>query len=111
MRKLTQEEFEEVLRQHSKWMNGHGGECANFYDTDLSDIVFQGLTLFGVSFYGAKFSYEALAGAKLKEIDLPLEGRSVTIRDYLTDRVGKLGGSMNYDNFMILLDSYAQTDK
>lgn len=112
MRKLTQKEFEEALRQHNKWMNGlPEGKCANFYDTDLSDIVFQGLTLFRMSFYGAKLSYEALAGAKLEGVDLPIEDRFVTIRDDLSDRVGKVGRAMNYDNFLILLDSCVQTEK
>lgn len=41
MRKITQEEFDEVVRKHQKYLNGEpDGECANLEYTDLTNIQF-----------------------------------------------------------------------
>ena len=81
MKTITQEELNEILDLHKKWLNGEdGGKCANLSDVDLSDVDLSGAILVGAKLSdanllcaklkGADLSGAILVGAKLKGADL-----------------------------------------
>ena len=62
---MTQEEFNAILENHKKWLEGNGGERANLKGADLRDADLCGANLCGANLYGAD-----LCGADLRDADL-----------------------------------------
>ena len=57
---MTQEEFNAILENHKKWLEGNGGERANLKGADLRDA----------HLYGADLRGAHLCGADLRDADL-----------------------------------------
>jgi hypothetical protein len=62
MKKVTQEELNQILQQHSLWLETEGDQGAR---ADLSYVDLSGVNLSGVNLSGANLFWAALAGAML----------------------------------------------
>ena len=62
---MTQEEFNAILENHKKWLEGNGGERANLKGVDLRDADLRGANLCGANLCGAN-----LCGANLRDANL-----------------------------------------
>ena len=63
---MTEQRLNEILKKHTKWLNGEPGrERANFQGENLQGVNFQGADLREANFRGAN-----LRGANLQEADL-----------------------------------------
>ena len=69
MKKLTQEEIEQIIRVHIEWCDSDGryGKQADFSDTDLSGLDFSGLDLNKAIFKGAILNNTDFSGAELRD--------------------------------------------
>jgi len=70
MKRLTQEELNEKIQDHNLWLEGKGGERADFSDCDLSDLDLTLASLKRSIFRGARLHKADLAAAYLREADL-----------------------------------------
>ena len=60
---MTQEEFNAILENHKKWLEGNGGERANLKGADLRDADLRDANLRGAYLYGAN-----LCDADLRDV-------------------------------------------
>ena len=67
---MTQEEFNAILENHKKWLEGNGGERANLKGADLRDADLYGANLCGANLYGANLRDADLRGANLCDAKL-----------------------------------------
>lgn len=65
MTKITQEELNQILEDHRRWMYGEGGNRADLSDVDLSWMDLSGKVL-----RRAKLSHAKLIGTNLTDTDL-----------------------------------------
>ena len=66
LRKITQEQLEEVLLKHKLWLEDkEGGECANLSYVDLEYAYLKGADLRGADLIGANLEYANLEYANL----------------------------------------------
>jgi len=62
---MNQEEFNEILELHRKYLNNEpGGECADFSFVDLRDVIFNDSDLRGVKFMDSDLSCADFSDAK-----------------------------------------------
>jgi len=67
---VTPDQLKRVLADHSLWLAGNGGECANLRGADLSEANLRGANLIGADLSGANLIGTDLRGADLSEANL-----------------------------------------
>ena len=70
LRKISQEQLEEVLLKHKLWLEGEGGEKADLRDTDLGYADLEGAYLRDANLEYAYLRYTNLEGANLERANL-----------------------------------------
>ena len=77
-RKISQEELEDILKKHKKWLNNqNGGERANLIDADLSYLNFKKVDLRCAKMTSVNLTHADLTDTVLKNADL----RSANLTD------------------------------
>ena len=84
---MTQEEFNAILENHKKWLEGNGGERANLKGANL-----RGADLYGANLYGANLRYADLYGANLRGTHL----RDANLRDANLRGTNLRGADLRY---------------
>lgn len=68
---LTQEQLQEILDKHKRWLNDEeGGECADLKDFNLTGANLAGANLTEANLTEAKLTGAKLTQAKLTDVDL-----------------------------------------
>ena len=67
---MTQEEFNAILENHKKWLEGNGGERADLKGADLCGADLRDADLCGADLCGADLRGADLCGADLRDADL-----------------------------------------
>ena len=71
LRKISQEELEDILKKHKKWLNNqNGGERANLIDADLSYLNFKKVDLRCAKMTSVNLTHADLTDTVLKNADL-----------------------------------------
>ena len=95
---MTQEEIQEVLAKHVKWLRGEDdGQCANFKGMYLSGTHFVNSILISANFYGSDLSYIDLSRADLFDADLRCTNLRYANLDYADFRGADFTGSKRED--------------
>lgn len=72
MKKITQKELNEIIKQHKHWFGGDGraGTKADLSDHDLSDMNLAGADLRGANLKGADLTDAYIEGARFEQAEL-----------------------------------------
>ena len=67
---MTQDEIDEILKQHELWLRGNGGKRADLHDADLLYAVLRDADLARSNLFGANLRYADLTEANLAGANL-----------------------------------------
>jgi hypothetical protein len=85
-----QDEVDEIIRKHHAWLQGNGGECADFSDCTIENILFNGVFLNEATF----------AGAVIKNCEfVDVRMHSTAIHTAIVDTVHFRNSDLSYANF------------
>ena len=69
-KRISQEDLNQILENHKKWLSGEGGERADLSEVDLSGVDLKRADLKGANLRGANLRGANIIWADLREADL-----------------------------------------